>query len=64
MWGSVSELSLRGTLVGRNVEIISVTFAVAEMPLTCLPNPFKPFVPVGVDFAWGESISIGVEDIV
>lgn len=44
--------------------MISVTLAVAEMPLTCLPSPFKPFVPLGVDFARGESTSIGVEDIV
>ena len=42
----------------------SVTFAVAEMPLICLPNPFKPLEPLGVDFARGESTSIGVEDIV
>ncbi len=44
--------------------MISVTFAVVEMPLICLPSPFKPFVPPGVDFAWGESTSMGVEDMV
>ena len=50
--------------MGRNVDMTSVTLAVAEMPLTCRPSPFNPFVPVGVDFARGESISIGVDDIV
>jgi hypothetical protein len=49
------------TLVGRKVEITSLTFAMAGTLMAVLESPMPPFV-VGVGL--GESKSIGVELIV